>query len=70
MQVKLFFAGGFQLFKKRYKNYGVDKAEFSMSNFLPYLCHYNENTVITKYGSLMTFYPFQCKKQYLLIYLF
>jgi len=45
---------GFQLFKKRYKNYSVDQAEFSMSNFLPYLCHYNENTVITKDGSLMT----------------
>ena len=47
------------MFKKRYKNYSVDKADFSMSHFLPYLCHYNENTVITKDGSLIkvVFHP-------------
>ncbi len=45
---------GLNFFKKKYKNYGVEKADVSVANFLPYLCHYNEDTIITKDGSLMT----------------
>lgn len=31
-----------------HKNFSVSKREVSISNFIPYLCHYNRSTILTK----------------------
>ncbi len=45
---------GLQFFKKKYKNASIEAGEYSISNFIPYLCHYNKNTILTKAGDLLT----------------
>lgn len=36
------------------KNQKIEEREFSASNFIPYLCHCDENTIITKNGDLLS----------------
>ncbi|MBL0725962.1 MAG: VirB4 family type IV secretion/conjugal transfer ATPase [Alphaproteobacteria bacterium] len=44
----------FQFFKPSYKNSTSEWLDKPISDFIPYLCHYNDNVIITRSGDLLS----------------
>lgn len=45
---------GLRLLKPNFRYFGVERKEKPVSDYIPYLCHYDDNTLITKKGHLIS----------------